>query len=424
MALKPFNSLDGFSVSDSPPINVVYGNGDVTASNLVVGNLSNLGPVANITITGGSNGQVLSTDGNGILSFTTINTESNKAAPMPYIISSGQSYIVNENFQGLYSYPITIDGELAVDGVLIELGTPIDATDNQVFFSLNDVPTGNTGFTFDPFSGNLAIPGNVSITSSLIVGNILPPIDSTYSIGSANKRWNNIYLSGNTIILGNSTISSGANGIVLRNQEGGEFVVAGNSAGGTSNITNGNTKINVLASSIIFDINSNANIVVFSSNLANYNCNIQASGIKTDNIFYANGSPYVFANASGSNNQIQFNSNGAFNASANLTFDSSTQTLNINGNVSINNRLNLTTNSAIAINNSTGAKGQILTSDGNGKTYYATTFYYGNAPPDFNTINYGDIFFYIDTETNTQRLYMWVTDGFSDYFYDFLPPNF
>ena len=419
MALKPFNSIDGFSVGSDPQTTIVYGNGDISAANLTVAQLSNLGSVSNITITGGSNGQVLITDGNGVLNFATLDTESNRAAPMPYIIPNNESYIVNENFQGLYSYPITIDGELAVDGVLIELGTPIDASDNQVFFSQNDIPTGNTGFTFNSFSGNLAVPGNIEVT-----GNILPFSDVTYSLGSNTKRWNNLYLSGNTILLGDSVITSNENGIVLQNAEGGEFVVSGNSIAGTSIITNGNTSIEAtLNSNINFSVAGNANLVVFSSNLANYNCNIKASGIKTDNIYYANGSPYVFANASGSNRQLQFNANGSFSASANLTFDTTTSILDVNGSVSIANRLNISSNSAISVNNHTGSRGQVLTSDGT-KTYYASQFYYGNTPPDFNTLNYGDIFFYIDTVTETQRLYMWVTDGFSDYFYDFLPPNF
>jgi hypothetical protein len=129
------------------------------------------------------------------------------------------------------------------------------------------------------------------------------------------------------------------------------------------------------------------------------------------------------SNAAGSNTQIQFNNSNAFGASSNFTFDSSANLLSVSGNVSITKNLKLSANSAISIDNNVGSAGQVLTSNGT-NTYWATNFYYGPTPPDFATLNYGDIFFYIDNPNSFQRLYMWVTDGSSDYFYDFLPPSF
>ena len=72
MALKPFNSIAGFTVGATPS-NVIYSNGDVAAANLVVnGNITaldhtNLGPLENITIEGGNPAYVLATDGAGNL---------------------------------------------------------------------------------------------------------------------------------------------------------------------------------------------------------------------------------------------------------------------------------------------------------------------------------------------------------------------
>lgn len=47
------------------------GNGNAIFSNLTVTGTSNLGPVGNVTITGGTAGQVLSTNGSGVLSWAT-----------------------------------------------------------------------------------------------------------------------------------------------------------------------------------------------------------------------------------------------------------------------------------------------------------------------------------------------------------------
>lgn len=418
MALRPLNSIQGFSVGNDPQIDVIYANGDITAASLIVQNLSNLGNIANITISGGSNGQAIITDGNGVLSFGTVETGGNITAPMPYQIDVGDSFIVPDKFQGLYSYPITIDGELVVDGYLIELGTPIDSEQTgEIFFSVDDVPTGNTGFTFDPVSGNMALPGNFNIT-----GNIIPSANSTYNLGSATNKWNELYLAGNTIYVGNAVLSASNSSVTITNPDGGRFVVLGNNETDSSKIANANTRVSTHSSNIELVVNSTT-VATLANNAANFTVNVAANGIKTDNIYYSNGSPYVFANAGGSNNQIQFNSNASFGGSANLTFDSQTNLLSVGGPVSITGNLTLAANTAIHVGNTTGAKGQVLVSDGN-TTTWGTQFYYGDTPPDFDVINYGDIFFYVDAINNFQRLYMWVTDGSSEYFYDFLPPSF
>jgi hypothetical protein len=65
----------------------------------------------------------------------------------------------------------------------------------------------------------------------------------------------------------------------------------------------------------------------YSTNVLSLTGNLTVTNILTDNYLYANGSPYVFAaQASGTNTQIQFNTSGLLDASANLTFNSSTQT--------------------------------------------------------------------------------------------------
>ena len=227
MAVRPLNSIAGFSTGD-PAITIVQANGDITTINLTANGVSNLGPIANVRITGGSNGQAITTDGAGNLVFSTISSESNRAAVMPYLIPTGESYIVNENFQGLYSQAITIDGELEVNGMLIEIVDTVASEDTQVLFDFNGIPTGNAGFTFSYFNGNLSVPGNVNVP----------------------------------------------------------------------------------------------------------NANVVALGVKTDNFYHANGTAWTFGqDPAGSNTQIQFNNNGNFDASANLTFSTSTNNLAVTGNV-------------------------------------------------------------------------------------------
>lgn len=122
MAIKSLNSIGGFSVAEVATGNVVIvidSNGNVSTSDLTVTGKSNLGAVANITITGGSSGQVLTTDGTGNLSFST--PASGGADLMPFFIPSGETYTISNNRQGLFALPITIDGDLVVNGILVQV---------------------------------------------------------------------------------------------------------------------------------------------------------------------------------------------------------------------------------------------------------------------------------------------------------------
>jgi len=332
MALRPLNSIAGFSTGD-PAIQVVQANGDVTTINFTANGFSNLGSVSNVIITGGTSGQALITDGLGNLTFGTVNTESNRAAPMPYLIPNGESYIVNENFQGLYNQTITIDGELVVDGILVEIQDSIQSEPTQVLFDTNGVATGNAGFEFQYWDGNLSVPGNLNIS-----GDIIPGTDDVYDLGSANARWRNGYFGGNTLYLDQASISVNEEGyLVFTNVLGGQFIIEGNTQSGTNEIENGTSNVLVYANgNIAFTVSGTSNVLVVSNNGATLSGNFSTTGIKTDNYYYANGSPVDFQQAAGANTQIQFNNNNDFGASANFTFNSATNELNVVGNINAN----------------------------------------------------------------------------------------
>ena len=308
------------------------------AGTLDVTGVSNLGPIANVRITGGTSGQIVQTDGNGNLIFIDP-AVADSAAPMPYLIPVGDTYYVPNNFQGLFTVPITIDGTFEIDGILAEVGTAINSENSQIIFDDNGELTGNTGFTFDQTSGNLAVPG-----AGIFTGALLPSANITYDLGSNTQRWRDLYLANNSIFIGTSTINTDGPNLVFTNGDGGEFQLVGNSISTTYSLSNGTSNLTVNTSTINLSANGNANVLVIS----NYGINIAGtlsatgnaavSGILTDNIYYANGSPYAFTtSAAGSNTQIQFNNNGVFSASANLTFDSATNNLAVTGNISATN---------------------------------------------------------------------------------------
>ena len=110
MALKPLNSVAGFSVGETPA-NVILANGDITTNNFTTTGVANLNNIGNVKISGGSNGQVISTDGSGNLSFITVSTTS---------LSNG-----NSNVQVLANGNITFS-VAGSSNVVVITGTGLD----------------------------------------------------------------------------------------------------------------------------------------------------------------------------------------------------------------------------------------------------------------------------------------------------------
>ena len=272
MAFKYFNVKNGLSAGN---INLNASNATVETGNLIVSGESNLGSVSNIIITGGSSGQVLTTDGSGNLSFS---AGSSNPAPMPYQIDTGETVTVPDKYQGLFAYPITVDGELEIDGILIEVGQDaLESVPGQILYDNNGIPSGNAGFTFDPVTGNLAAPGNISGTNFIGNGSqltgIIAAAGPTISNGTSNV---NIAASGGNVTVavgGTSNIiiatSSGVNVTGTLNSTGnanvgnigaalGVFTNIAGEGGNISNIQGGNINGTVATSTTAGTVTTNA----------------------------------------------------------------------------------------------------------------------------------------------------------------------
>ncbi len=150
-------TLDGFT-------GIIYGTDASLTGNLSVTGKSTLGNVSNVAITGGASGYVISTDGAGNLSFVNpVATQS--PAPMPTYVPLGSTLTISANYQGIFGYPITVDGTIVVDGILIDVN---DATipagnKNYVQYNNGNVMGGSASFTFVSSSGLLSVP-NITTT--------------------------------------------------------------------------------------------------------------------------------------------------------------------------------------------------------------------------------------------------------------------
>ena len=106
----------------------------------------------------------------------------------------------------------------------------------------------------------------------------------------------------------------------------------------TSLISNGNSNVRTFANSnVTISSNGVANVVVVTDTDMFITGNLNANAVKTDNLQYANGTPYDFEQPGGSNTNIQFNDSDDFGGSNAFTFDKSSNVVTINGQLTLNN---------------------------------------------------------------------------------------
>jgi hypothetical protein len=139
-------------------------------------------------------------------------------------------------------------------------------------------------------------------------------------------------------VLGNA-IGSGVGNYAFYIQNGGIASIENATFWDLTDNSNAALTFNSTGKANIFGIETTDNAEgIFTSGYLNVVGNITATaGIKTDNYYYANGSPVDFQQAAGSNTQLQFNNANDFGASANLTFDTATNVLTVTGNANVTN---------------------------------------------------------------------------------------
>jgi hypothetical protein len=246
VTFKYFNVKNGLTTGN---IALHSSNGNVVA-NTFVGNLNvtgtaNLGNVSNLVITGGTANYVLTTDGAGNLSWAAPGASGGITSISDNFTGNGvqntftlSTAPANENLTFVnYNGALLLRDDYTISGNTITFSTPpgngyyIEVTtlsgnggsgvgasapagsNTQLQFNDAGNLSGNAGLTFDKTTttlsaNNLAVPGRV--TSSLI-----PNANITYDLGTSNLRWRDLWLSGNTIHLGETQITSANNIVVL-----------------------------------------------------------------------------------------------------------------------------------------------------------------------------------------------------------------
>lgn len=238
MTLKYFNVKNGLVTGN---ITLDATSSNVTA-NTFIGNISvttsaNLGNVGNITITGGSSGQVLSTNGSGSLSWVTP-TSSNVSLQLPSVSvdsfiadGSNNSFTLTEtpnsidyvfvNVDGVFQFrdSFTLSGNVLTFGSIPETASIIEirtlipgqassgGSANTIFNGSSNVNVlANSDVTIS--SNGTANIVKVSSSAITIAADLIPSANVTYDLGSPSNSFRDLYLSGSTIYFGGAKIKA------------------------------------------------------------------------------------------------------------------------------------------------------------------------------------------------------------------------
>jgi hypothetical protein len=301
----------------------------VTISNLVSTD-ANLGNVANVKITGGSNGQVLTTDGTGNLSFSNSSANANYANFAGQVIDASQPNITSVGtLNGLNVSGTSNLGP--VSNVVITGGTngyvlQTNGTGNLTWVAQGGAGNGNpggsntqiqfndaglfggvTGFTFDKVSGNVAIPGALVVTGNVSGANI-----TGSSVTAVNITANTGVFTGNGAALTNLTganVSGTVANATFATSAGSATTAATVTTAAQPNVTSlGNlVSLNILGTTSVFETIENVTLIgaqagTYDYNLldgaiqystanaaANVNLNFRGNSTTTANSIIANG---------------------------------------------------------------------------------------------------------------------------------------
>jgi len=411
MAIRPLNSIAGYSIGEYPSTVIIDGNGNVTTGNLSVTSYANLGNVGNVYIGGGSSGYVLQTDGNGNLSWSaTASTSSinNGNSNVSIPTTDGNVYI-NANSGTDYQWTFDTTGQVTIPGYItapigqtIDIYTGNNSSYSEIYLTDNGNVTIATqaetyNWNFDT-TGLFSAPGSIALNDFVVVNAdgsseggqlVLGYAGVSGLTGQGNSTWNVDVDSSNNFRI---------------------FTQYANSATATAmTVYTANTDVELSANLIVDGNIANANNITVTNNItaatANITGNLSAGNVDGGNLVKANN-----FSTNGSGGDITLTGGNVLGA--NIIFSNS---FTSNGGLvdfSTNNpNVQLGSNANVHIYG--GNSGQILSTDGSGNLSWVSTgtqseIYNGNSNVTIPTMD-GNV--YINANGGTNEHWVFSTDG-------------
>ena len=233
-----------------------------------------------------------------------------------------------------------------------------NVADTEIAFAnIDHTLVGASSFTYN--SGTSTLSANNVVASSSILGDKVSANNlSNTQIAFANIDHTLVGASSFTYNSDTSTLSANNVSVTTDITSGNVYANSGTVKATTLTGTLSTAEqTNVTSLGTLTGLTINGNLLISNTTAT--------SGIKTDNLYYSNGTPWDLQQAAGSDTQIQFNTGDNFDASANLTFNAGTSTLTVTGTANAT-TVNATTGNITTVNSSNvNATGDIKSTGGN-----------------------------------------------------------
>jgi hypothetical protein len=287
---------------------------NLVSANYVSGTLTTAAQ-PNITSVGTLSGVTLTTNGNVSMNGSASQISGANLVSANYVsgtlTTAAQPSITSVGT--LSGVTIGSNGNISMNGVASQISGANLVSANYVSGTLTTAAQPNITSVGTLSGVTLTTNGNISmngVASQISGGNL---VSANYVSGTLTTASQPSITSVGTL----SGVTIGSNGNISMNG------VASQISGG--NLVSANYVSGTLTTAAQPNITSVGNLSIL-----NVTGNVSAGNIKSDNLLYANGSPYVFTtNAAGSNTQVQFNDNNAFAGSTAFTFDKASNTLTV-----------------------------------------------------------------------------------------------
>ena len=394
--LNPLNSIAGFSVGETP-VTVIYGNGDVTSNHIIASTSANLGLVGNVTITGGSYGYVLQTDGLGNLSWTSSpdvtaiqNGNSNVSIP-----TANGNIVLNANSGTDYQWVFDTTGNLTAPGIgTANLGNLVIANyiGNSATFlfgnggNISNIAGGNVSGTVA--NATYAVSAGVADSANSVAGaNVTGTVaNATYAVsaGSADTAGTvttnaqpNITSTGT---LANLQVGTGASNVYI---DGSGNLTAGGNVTASNFVTSG-TAGNISGANVIFanSFTSNGGLVDFST----ANPNVQLGNVGNVHIYGGSTGQVLSTNGSGNLSWVSTAAQNIINnGDSNVSIPTANGNVYINANAATDKQWNFDTTGLLTTPGNIDLGGNSINDTGNGGIELFSNNY---AQLNYNNTNY------------------------------------
>ena len=296
--------------------------GATTATNIVASASANLGDVGNVTITGGTNGYVLQTDGSGVLSWTAQSGGSGNGSP------GGANTQVQFNNAGAFGGDAGFIYDISTDKLTaIHIAGEGGNVSNLTYANITGI-------------GNISVVDLTGASDTVLYGNgVFADISAGASANFAN-------FAGNITLAAQPNITSVGTLTTLQVGAGG-LSVTGNIGASNIAVTETSTFTGpVLITSLgNLTMSGNANLQN-SPNVQLPIANLHIDGGLNGYVLATDGSGTLAwtvqsgggggGSPGGANTQIQFNNAGTFGGTANLVYNNMTNTVTMAGSMTAN----------------------------------------------------------------------------------------